>query len=460
MEDLPVTVRLVILFFLLAVNSFFAAAEVALVSVRRTRMRQLADAGNAKALLVLGLLESPDRMLSATQMGVTLASLGLGWAGEDTVYQITQPLLDRVVPVGAEQLGHAISFLLSFSVITFLHMVLGEVVPKNLAMERSERLALAVATPLEYFARATKPFVSAVRGTAEKLSHLIGLKLAQGEDGYTAEELKLIVSVSKKEGEQAQRQEEMLHRVIDFYELIAREVMVPRQEMVALPLDAGPDQIIDTIVRTRHSRIPIYEESEDNVVGLIYAKEVWTFVQQIRRWQALGRPAPKFKLRSFLHPVEFVPETKMLHELLDEFQARHFQMAIIVDEFGTVVGLATIEDALEQIVGEIREEHEIAEALQALDGPLELDGITNIRDLETQYKIRLPYDAGFETLAGFILSLLGHIPSAGDSVEFEGRKFTVLQMERNRIFRVRIDLPQEAAAAEGQDEDVDRPEDS
>ena len=442
MEDLPVTVRLVVLFLLLAVNSFFAAAEVALVSVRRTRMRQLADGGNAHAALVLKLLEAPDRMLSATQMGVTLASLGLGWAGEETVYRLAQPVLDRVFTGQLEQLGHVVAFAFSFSAITFLHMVLGEVVPKNLAMERSERLALAVATPLEYFARVTGLFVSAVRGTAEKLSRLIGLKLAAGEDGFTAEELKLIVSVSKKQGEQAERQEEMIHRVIDFYDLTAREVMVPRQEMVALPSDSGPDQVIDTIVRTRHSRIPIYEESVDNVIGVIYAKEVWTFVQKIRRWQALARPAPTFKLRSFVQPVEFVPETKSLHELLTEFQEKRFQMAMIVDEFGTVVGLATIEDALEQIVGEIREEHEPAEALQALDGPLELDGITNVRDLETQYKIELPYDAGFETLAGFLLSRLGHIPTAGESVEFEGRKFTVLQMERNRIFRVRIDLPQ------------------
>ncbi len=269
MEDLPVTVRLVVLFLLLAVNSFFAAAEVALVSVRRTRMRQLAAAGDARALLVLKLLEAPDRMLSATQMGVTLASLGLGWAGEETVYHLVQPLLDRVLSTEYEQLGHVVSFAFSFSAITFLHMVLGEVVPKNLAIERSERLALAVATPLEYFAKATGLFVSAVRSTAERLSRLIGLKLSAGEDGFTAEELKLIVSVSKKEGEQAQRQEEMIHRVIDFYDLTAREVMVPRQEMVALPSDAGPDQVIDTIVRSRHSRIPIYEESVDNVIGVI-----------------------------------------------------------------------------------------------------------------------------------------------------------------------------------------------
>jgi putative hemolysin len=448
MENLPITVRLVVLFFLLAVNSFFAAAEVALVSVRRTRMRQLANAGESRALMVLGLLDAPDRMLSATQLGVTLASLGLGWAGEETVHRMAQPLLDWAFPAGAEQLGHASGFVISFSAITFLHMVLGEVVPKNLAMERSERLALSVARPLEYFARATRPFVSAVRGTARRLSLLIGLNLDHGESGYTAEELKLIVSADQKSGDETHRREEMLHRVIDFYGLTAREVMVPRQEMAALSLDASADQVIDMIVGTRHSRIPVYEGSAENVIGVIYAKEVWTFVQQSRRWQALHQPAPVFQLRSFIHPVEFVPETKMLHELLEELQERRSQLAMVVDEFGTVVGLATVEDALEQIVGEIREEHEPAGALQALDGSLELDGITNILDLETQYEIALPYDAGFETLAGFILSLLGHIPQAGSNVEFEGRRYTVLQMERNRIFRVRIDRIEPVAAGE------------
>lgn len=450
MEDLPITVRLVVLFFLLAVNSFFAAAEVALVSVRRTRMRQLANAGESRALLVLRLIDAPDRMLSATQMGVTLASLGLGWAGEETVHILAQPVLDWVLPAGTDRLGHLLSFVVSFNAITFLHMVLGEVVPKNLAMERSERLALVVARPLEYFARATRPFVSAVRGTARRLSLMIGLKLDHGEAGYTAEELKLIVSAGQESEDDSHQREEMLHRVIDFYGLTAREVMVPRQEMAALSIDASADQVIDMIVGTRHSRLPVYEGSVENVIGVIFTKEVWTFVQESRRWQAQNRPAPKFHLPSFLHTVEFVPETKMLHELLEELQQRRSQLAMVVDEFGTVVGLATVEDALEQIVGEIREEHEPAEALQALDGSLALDGITNIRDLENQYKIALPYDAGFETLAGFILSRLGHIPQAGSSVEFEGRTFTVLEMDRNRIFQVRVDRT-ELASAPGED---------
>ncbi len=442
MDDLPVTLRLVGLFLLLAINSFFAAAEVALVSVRRTRMKELAGGGDRRARIVLNLLEAPDRMLSATQLGVTLASLGLGWAGEGTVYSLAEPLFSRFLPPEGEPIGHFISFLAAFLVITYLHMVLGEVVPKNMAMERSERLALSVASSLDLFARATGPFVSIVRGTSQRICRLMGLRMAQGEDGFTAEELKLVVSVSHKEGEHAERQQRMLHGVIDFYDVTVREIMVPRQEMVALPVDAGIDQVVDCIARKRHARVPIYDGSPENVVGIVFAKDIWSFVQQMRRWQMLDRPPPAFKVRSFLQSVEFVPETKMLYEQLEEFQERRYQLAMVVDEFGTVSGLVTLEDALEQIVGEIREEHEAPEALSQSPGEtIEVDGITNIRDLAAQYQIDLPYDAGFETLAGFLLSRLGHIPEEGEALEFDGSTFTVTKMDHNRIAGVRIDPP-------------------
>lgn len=447
MEDLATSIRLVVLLLLLGVNAFFAAAEVALVSVRATRMRQLAEEGVHRAQTVLGLLAAPDRMLSATQLGVTLASLGLGWAGEATMLRLLDPVLTYVVPSEMENTQHVIAFAVSFSVITYFHMVLGEVVPKNLAMERSERLALHVAPPLEYFARATGPFVSLVKGTSWKIARMLGLKMHGGEEGYTAEELKLIVSVSGREGEHAERQQRMLHQVIDFFDLTVREVMVPRQEMVALSQDASIDQVIDTIARKRHTRIPIYEGSKENVVGVVFAKEIWAFVQQMRRWEMLGRPAPKFVLQRFVRDVEYVPETKAIYEMLEEFQERRRLLAMVVDEFGTVSGLVTMEDLLEQIVGEIREEHERELALEPPSGPIELDGITNVRDLEVRYEIELPYDAGFETLAGFLLSKLGHIPEAGESVDHEGRTYTVTQMERNRIARVRIE-PNEPAATE------------
>ena len=440
MEDLPITLRLVVLALLLGINAFFSAAEVALVSVRETRIRELADGGSRAATMVLHLLAAPDRMLSATQLGVTLASLGLGWAGEGTVFRMLEPLTGSLL-AGQEQLAHVISFGVAFTVITFLHMVVGEVVPKNLALERTDRLALAVAPPLQLFLRTTSFFVSLVERTARLLSRLLGLKMTLSQSAHTAEELKLIVSLSQKQGKLAELQEETLHRAIDFYDVTVREVMVPRQEMVALPIESSLDQVIDCVVRSQHSRIPVYEESPEHVVGVVYAKEIWSFMQQMRRRQMLDRPAPPFLLRAFTHTVSFVPETKFLYELLDEFQRRRFHMAMVVDEFGTLSGVVTVEDALEQIVGEIRDEHERVkpEELQAGASTVEIAGNTNILDLANQYDIELPYDAGFETLAGFLLSKLGYIPKGSESVAYEGRAFTVLEMENNRISKVRIE---------------------
>ena len=448
MEELPLTLRLIVLVFLLGVNAFFSAAEVALVSVRATRMRALSAAGDRHADVVLGLLNDPDRMISATQLGVTLASLGLGWAGESTVYRLIEPLTRPWITPATEQLGHVFSFVAAFSAITFLHMVLGEVVPKNLGMERAERLSLAVATPLQLFARVNGLFVSLVEGTSERISRLMGLKLDDAEQGYTAEELKLLFSVSKREGRLAQFQESMLTRAVDFHDVTLREVMVPRQGMVALPSTATLDEVVDCVVRYQHSRIPVYEGSSENVIGLLLVKQLWSFIQRMHHWQALGRPPLTFRLQAFLHKVPFAPETKLLDELLEEFQQQRYHMAAVVDEFGTVIGLVTVEDALEQIVGEIREEHERPNPgeLQPADGPVEIDGITNVRDLASLYRIELPYDAGFETLAGFLLSRLGHIPREAEEVEFDGRTYTVLEMEHNRIAKVRVE--QVAAASQ------------
>jgi magnesium and cobalt exporter, CNNM family len=440
MEELPLTIRLVVLIFLLCVNAFFAAAEVALVSVRETRVRELADAGNRGAQAVLDLLANPGRMISATQLGVTLASLGLGWAGEDTVFRLMEPVFRPLVP-HYEQLAHVLSFVVAFTVITFLHMVIGEVVPKNLALERTEKLVLVVAPPLQLFSRVTGLFVTLVETTSERLSRLMGLKMAVSQTVYTAEELKIVVSLSQRQGALARLQEAMLHRVIDFYEVSVREVMVPRQEMIALPHTATIEQVVDCVVRYRHSRIPIYEQSPEQVRGVIYAKEIWLYVQQVRRWQLLDRAPPPFTLRSFMHDVAYVPETKFLFELLNEFLERRFHMAMVVDEFGTVVGLVTVEDALEQIVGEIRDEHERKRLPEALspDQVFEVDGITKILDLDSEYQIELPYDAGFETLAGFLLQKLGVIPKGGETVTHGGHVFTILEMDHNRISRVRIE---------------------
>ncbi len=441
MEEIPLTLRLLAVAGLLVANSFFAAAEVALVSVRESRMRARAKEGDRRARMVVGLLANPDRMLAATQLGVTVASLGLGWASESTVYRAIRPLFEPIFPPQSEALLHFVSFTIAFTVITFLHMVLGEVVPKNLALERSERLALMVGTPLELFARASGFFVSLVERSAEAISRIFGAKPDGRRKTYSSEELKLLLGVGDGEGAPAESRETMLRRAVDFYDLSVREVMVPRQEIAALPADASLDQIVDCLVREKHSRIPVYDGSPEQIIGAIYAQDIWSFVQADRRRQTLGGSPLPFSLRRFIRRVPFVPETKLLHELLEELQQRRKQLAMVVDEFGTVVGLVTAEDAVEQIVGEIREEHEKPQLAQSRPPgePIEIDGITPILDLASQYEIELPYDAGFETLAGFLMSRLGHVPKGGETVLYQGTTFTVLEMNHNRIAKVRID---------------------
>ncbi|HYM09805.1 MAG TPA: hemolysin family protein, partial [Bryobacterales bacterium] len=351
MESFPLSLRLLLLPVLLGINGFFAAAELALVSVRETRMRQLAQEGSSRARAVLGLLENPDRLLSASQLGVTLASLGLGWAGQETVYHLLAGLLPPITNIHTDRLLHFAAFAVAFLIITFLHMVIGEVVPKNLAFERAERLALAAAPALELFARATHFFVHTVEAWSAALSRLLGLQGAPKASAHSIEELKLIVSASRRHGLLPASQEDLLHRVIDFYDVTAREVMVPRSQMVSLPADSSLESAIRVIRIHRHSRLPVWEGSPEHIIGILYAKDLWALL--------LRRPPRQFRLRDWLHPHRVVPETKPLHQLLAEFQQHRFHMAMVVDEFGTIAGLVTVEDVVEQIVGEIRDEHDL-----------------------------------------------------------------------------------------------------
>jgi CBS domain containing-hemolysin-like protein len=382
-----------------------------------------------------------------------LASLGLGWAGEDTVFRLLTVWLPPMSSPEVARVLHVAAFAIAFGIITFLHMVVGEVVPKNLAIERTERLALAVAPTLELFTRTTRFFVRAVEDASSALSRMLGLRGTAASTAHTVEELKLIVSASRGQGKLLGPQEEMLHDVIDFFDLTVRQVMVPRNDMVAVEADAPLDRVIRLMTEHRCSRIPVYEGSPEHIIGILHVKDLWPLWQQQRRAYREGRPFRDVPLRSFLHPHRVVPETKPLYQMLAEFQRQRYHMAMVVDEFGTIVGLVTVEDVLEQIVGEIRDEHEVPEPALALaeDQPIEVDGVTSIRDLENLYDIRLPYDAGFETLAGFLLERLGAIPEGGEEVDYDGRKYTVLEMAGRRIARVRIEkLSPQAAEPEVQ----------
>lgn len=448
--------RLLLLGLILVVNGFFAASEVALLSVRDSRLRHLAATGNSGAKVALALLAHPEKLLSVTQIGVTLASLGLGWAGEDTLYAILISLLHSVLNPETATLLHAACFVAAFAVMTYCHVVIGEVVPKNLAIDKADRLAVIVAPALMVFYRLMSVFVIVIEGSARGLTRMLGVKTRSHGGGHSAEELKLIVSSSRFAGHLPKLQENMIHRVLELDDLYVREIMKPRREIVSVSSKASLDQVLETMVESQHSRLPVWEDKPERIIGAVFFKDMLRLWHEHRVMMRTGRPAPAFLVTHVMRKPLIVPETKPLMQMLEEFRQRHSHMALVVDEFGTVTGLLTVEDALEQIVGEIEDEFdEKLPVPHGEAGSVELDGATTIRDLASIYGIELPANAGFETIAGYMLFRLGHIPKPGESVEFEGRRFTVIDMERNRIAGVRI----EKTAAENEP-DKNTPDDN
>ena len=435
------SLRLILLAAIVALNGFFAAAEVALVSVRISRLKELAERGNASARIALELLANPSRLLSSTQLGVTLASLGLGWAGEDTVYQI---LLSWFMPwfnpaSGSVRWLHGVSFAVAFLVISFVHVVIGEVVPKNLALDKADRLALLVATPLLIFRRVSAPFVVGIEKTSEAVSHLLGVRGKHGAGGHSVEELKFIVESSRHEGHLEGFEQDAIHRLLEMKGVNAREIMTPRRGIVSVSVDATLDELLHLTLEHKYSRLPVYQGSPEHIIGVLHYKDLMRAWQERKIATDRQQPQRPFRVRPYLREALVVPETKPLLQLIDEFREKHTHLAMVVDEFGTFTGLVTLEDVLEQIFGEIADEHDVRRPVPAAGAPvIELDGSTNIRDLSSLYGIELPGDAGFETLAGFLLHQFGYIPATGESMSYGDRTFVVGSMDRNRIARVRI----------------------
>jgi putative hemolysin len=432
--------RLLLLGLILAINAFFAASEVALLSVRDSRLRHLAEQGNAGAKIALALLAQPEKLLSVTQIGVTLASLGLGWAGEDTLYALLLSLFHPILNTATATVLHAACFVAAFAVMTYCHVVIGEVVPKNLAIDKADRLAVIVAPALMLFYRVMSVFVTVIESSATAITRLLGGKTTHRGGGHSSEELKLIVSSSRFAGNLPKLQEDMIHRVLDLDDLYVREIMKPRREIVSVPADASLDEVLKTMVESQHSRLPVWEDKPEQIIGAVFFKDMLRLWHERRLAISAGRPAPPFRLAYIMRKPLIVPETKPLMQMLEEFRQKHSHMGMVVDEFGTVTGLLTVEDVLEQIVGEIEDEFD-----EKLPKPhteadrVEIDGATSILDLASNYGIELPANAGFETIAGYMLFKLGHIPKPGELVEFDGRRFAVAAMDRNRIATVRIE---------------------
>lgn len=444
--------RLLLIALIIVLNAFFAMAEVSLVSARRSRLHQLADSGNVGAIAALSLLKSPEKLLSVIQVGLTLASLALGWAGEETLshffFNMLHPILP-VLPAGADAIVHGLSFALGFILMSYLHVLIGEVVPKNLALDSADRLAVIVAPILLLISRTFRPLIYVIEQSASVISRLFGLRATAHAGGHTAEELNFLVQALREGGEIDEFEESSITRLTSLHLYSAREIMTPRNKVVSVPLDSTLDDLLRTMIDHQYSRVPVYDQEPEKIVGVVHYKDLLRVWEDRRQSLSRRLPTRPFRLEQILRKALVVPETKPLHQLLEEFRRSPQHIAAVVDEFGTVSGIVTMEDVLEQVFGEIEDEHDEPLALPPLEAnEVEVEGTVPIADLDSLYDLRIPTDAGFETLAGFIMFKLGRLPHQGEFVEHDNLRFTVLELDHHRIARVKIEkLPEEEQPA-------------
>jgi CBS domain containing-hemolysin-like protein len=430
---MPLTVIYIIsVILLVAANGFFVASEFSLVAVRRSRIVALAESGNRRAQLLLDLLDHINSYISATQLGITMASLALGWIGEPALARLLEAPLHGLV---SDALRHTIAFIAAFAIITVLHIVLGELAPKTLALERAERVALAIAWPMKVFHQIFRWPIFLLDWAGTSTVRLLGLRHTEDMASvYTVEELRQIIDVSHKSGEIEPDEQRLLHRVFEFTDAEVREVMMPRTRVVGIELSMPRDEVVAIVLENMYSRYPVYRKNIEDIVGVVHGKDL------LGRMVA-GEP---FDLASIMLPPVFVPEGKKVSRLLKQMQRTRNQMAFVVDEYGGLSGLVTTEDLIEELVGEIRDEHDAGEALhfqRLADGSLQVDGYLSIFELADAIKVKMVDDVPYETVAGLILHELGRFPLSGESVVWNGYRLICEKVTQTSILTVRIVKP-------------------
>lgn len=416
---------------LILAHGFFAGSEIALVSVRRSRIKQLAEQGNAKAQLIHRLQEEPDRFIAVAQIGMELLSNLAAAVVALMAANAFAPLLQRIPVRFVKSGSEVIALSLAILAFTYFNMILGQLVPKSMALRYSEAMALFVARPIDRLSRLLRFPINLLTRSRKALFQLFGVKEVGEGSFVTEEEIKLLLQEGREKGIFDQMEQELISSVFEFTEASVKEVMVPRPRIQAIPIDASPEEVLKQLMEAGHSRYPVYGESLDDVKGILYFKDVL---------RTLAEKKP-LVIGEFLHPVFFVPETMKVSQLLKELQRRHSAMAMVVDEYGGIEGLVTIEDLIEEIVGEIRDEREGAgRPVQRLkDGSLIIDASMRISDLAEEYGLPFPESPEYETLAGFVLSQLQRIPRGGEITFYKDYKLTVVDMEGRRIAKVKVE---------------------
>lgn len=425
-----IVLKVVAVLVLVAVNGFFVAAEFAYVGVRRSRIETLAAEGNKSAKRLLNLLNNLNAYLSASQLGITLASLGLGALGEPVVEAMLGGVLSAYLP---ESMRHFASYFIAFLIVTCLHIVLGEQAPKLFGLQLAEKVAMGTALPMLIFYKTFKPLIHALDWASAKTVNLFGLHASSEHASiYTEDEIRQLVKISEESGHLNREERKLINRVFEFSETTVREAMIPRTEIAAIPASSGIDEIARSFRQYGYSRLPVYRESLDDIAGVIHSKDVMPF---------LLRPKV-FRLEKVLQKPVYVVDTARLEDVLRQMQKEKFHFGFVVDEHGGVEGIITLEDLLEEIVGDISDEHdeEVNEQIQKIqDGAYLLDGGLAVRDLNRRLSMNVPVSESYTTIAGFLMNESGQILNEGESVKFNGHVFRVEKVDKRRILRVRLE---------------------
>jgi CBS domain containing-hemolysin-like protein len=447
-----ILIKLIIVVVLIAINAYFVATEFALVAVRRTRIEQRLRGGDRRAKFVSEALDHPDDFISAAQLGITVASIAIGYIAEDSIHALILPYLTKIhfsIPfINASITGHIISTFLTLLIVTYLHVVLGEQVPKMVAIQKAEPIALWTTRPTQIVGLVFRPFIKIMSGSASGIMRMMGLEPTGVHSvAHSPEEIRMLVEQSHQEGEIEAEQEQMIHGVFEFPETLAREIMTPRPDIIALDVNATMDEVMNLLIEEGHSRIPVYEENLDNLVGVLLVKDLLPYMA--------GTKGEAFVLRELLREPYFVPDTKRISELLVELRTKNVHMAIVLDEFGGTEGIVTLEDLLEEIVGEIYDEYDIAEPDFTVtpEGDVIIDGGASIDEVNDRFGMDLSSE-DFDTIGGFIFGALGRVPQNGDSIHVDGSgELRVEGTEERRVTAVRLIPARRRKARASDDED-------
>lgn len=428
-------INFLIIIALLFANAFFVASEFAIVSMRKTRLSQLAHEGNKEAVVALDSIEHLDKSIAATQLGITISSIGLGWVGEGTLATLIEPLFNFLPEMSKQFTTHSISVTIAFALITLFHVVLGELMPKSVALQYTERTVLLIARPLAWITKLFTPFIWLLNGCGNFMLSLFKIPPAHAEHVVcSVEEIDMIIDASHKEGVLNDTEKEVLQNVFKFSDIQAKQVMVPRPDVVAIPVDIEFDELNKIILENQYTRYPVYEEDLDHVLGILHVKDIYPLVLQ----------GKEIKLKDIIRKSMLVPETVTMDNLLIEFKEKKSQMAIIFDEFGGTSGIITLEDVFEEVFGEVQDEfdEEESEIKQIQENEYVANAMFRLDEFneyfETEEFADILEDDDVETLGGVVMKHLGRVALVGDEVTVGDFTFRVLEVDGARIVKVKI----------------------